>query len=145
MGGLVGRLTAGVIWALLGVLSVLVVSGRRAAMAVILGATAVGLATAIVDRPTALSAVLARGSAAVALAPTSLMSAQSTCAPAPAKPDEIDDGAVSLVDVEKRHIERILRQQSGRVEDAAHLGEQPGGLPLDGVQVELGHVRSPSA
>jgi hypothetical protein len=34
----------------------------------ILGATAVGLATAIIDRPTALSAVLARGSAAVALA-----------------------------------------------------------------------------
>src|SRR5882762_1625534 len=58
----------GVIWALLGVLSVLVVSGRRAAVAVILAATAAGLATAIIGRPTVLSAVLARGSAAVALA-----------------------------------------------------------------------------
>jgi Ion channel len=66
--GVIGQLAAGVIWALLGVLAVLVVSGRRAAVAVILAATAVGLATAIFDRPTALSAVLARGSAAVALA-----------------------------------------------------------------------------
>jgi hypothetical protein len=66
--GVIGQLTAGVIWALLAVLSVLVVSGQRAAVAVILAATAVGLATAIVDRPTALGAVLARGSAAVALA-----------------------------------------------------------------------------
>ena len=37
-------------------------------MAVIRAATAVGLATALIDRPTVLSAVLARGSAAVALA-----------------------------------------------------------------------------
>ncbi|HZF10110.1 MAG TPA: potassium channel family protein [Thermoanaerobaculia bacterium] len=66
--GVVGQLAAGVSWALLGVLSVLVVSGRRAAVALILAATAVGLATAIVDRPTVLSAILARGSAAVALA-----------------------------------------------------------------------------
>jgi hypothetical protein len=66
--GMIGQLAAGVMWALLGVLSVLVVSGRRAAVAVILAATAVSLATAIIDRPTALSAVLARGSAAVALA-----------------------------------------------------------------------------
>ena len=66
--GVIGQLAAGVLWALLGVLSVLVVSGRRAAVAVILAATVVGLATAILDRPTALSAVLARGSAAVALA-----------------------------------------------------------------------------
>jgi Ion channel len=66
--GAIGQLTVGVIWALLGVLSVLVVSGRRAARVVILGATVVGLATAIMDRPTVLSAVLARGSAAVALA-----------------------------------------------------------------------------
>ena len=64
---MIGQLAAGVIWALLGVLSVLVVSGRRAAVAVILAATAAGLATAIIDRPTALNAVLARGSAAVAL------------------------------------------------------------------------------
>jgi voltage-gated potassium channel Kch len=66
--GVVGKLAAGVIWALLGVVSVLVVSGHRAAVAVILAATAVGLATAIIDRPTVLSAVLARGSTAVSLA-----------------------------------------------------------------------------
>lgn len=66
--GVIGQLAAGVIWALLGVISVLVVSGRRAAVAVIFAATAVDLATAIIDRPTALSSVLARGSAAVALA-----------------------------------------------------------------------------
>jgi voltage-gated potassium channel Kch len=66
--GVIGQLAAGVLWALLGVLSVLVVSGRRAAVAVILAATVVGLTTAILNRPTALSAVLARGSAAVALA-----------------------------------------------------------------------------
>jgi len=66
--GVIGQLAAGVIWALLGVFSVLVVSGHRATMAVILAATAAGLATAIIDRPTALSAVVARGSAAVALA-----------------------------------------------------------------------------
>jgi len=66
--GVIGQLAASVIWALLGVLSVLVVSGRRAAVAVILAATAAGLATAIIGRPTVLSAVLARGSAAVALA-----------------------------------------------------------------------------
>jgi len=66
--GVIGQLVAGVIWALPGILSVLVVSGRRTAVAVILAATAVGLATALIDRPTVLSAVLARGSAAVALA-----------------------------------------------------------------------------
>lgn len=66
--GAIGQFAAGVIWSLLGVLSVLFVSGRRAAVTVILAATAVGLATAILDRPTPLSAVLARGSAAVALA-----------------------------------------------------------------------------
>ncbi len=66
--GVVGQLAADLIWALLGVLSVLVVSGRRAALAVILAATAVGLTTAIIDRPTILSAVLARGSAAASLA-----------------------------------------------------------------------------
>jgi hypothetical protein len=63
----IGQLPAGVIWALLGVLSVLVVSGRRAVMAVILAATAAGLATAIIDRPSVLSALVSRGSAAVAL------------------------------------------------------------------------------
>lgn len=51
--GVIWQLVAGVIWALLGVLSVLVVSGRRAAVAVILAATAAGLATAIT--PDALS------------------------------------------------------------------------------------------
>ena len=66
--GVIGQLAAGVIWALLGVLAVLVVSGHRGAVAVILAATAAGLATAIFDRPSALSAVLARGSAAMALA-----------------------------------------------------------------------------
>ena len=66
--GVIGQLTAGVLWALLGILSVLVVSGRRVAVAVILAAMAAGLATAIIDRPTVLSAVVARGSAAVGLA-----------------------------------------------------------------------------
>src|SRR5882724_7823456 len=64
----IGELAAGVIWALLGVLSVLVVSGRRTAMALILAATAASLASAIIDRPTAMSAVMARASTAVALA-----------------------------------------------------------------------------
>jgi ion channel len=66
--GVIGQLGAGVIWTVLGVLSVLVVSGNRVAVAVILTATAVGLGAAILGRPTVLSAVLARGSAAVALA-----------------------------------------------------------------------------
>jgi hypothetical protein len=66
--GVIGQVAAGVSWALLGVLSVLVVSNRRAAVVVILAATAAGLATAIIDRPTALSAVVARGSATVTLA-----------------------------------------------------------------------------
>jgi hypothetical protein len=66
--GVIGQLAAGVIWALLGVLSVGVVSGHRATMAVILAATAAGLAMAIIDRPTVVSAVVARGSAAVSLA-----------------------------------------------------------------------------
>jgi hypothetical protein len=66
--GVIGQLTVGVMWALLGVISVLVVSGRRAAVAVILAATGVSLATAIIAEPTVNSAVVARGSAAVALA-----------------------------------------------------------------------------
>src|SRR6267142_1252789 len=66
--GVIGQLTVGVMWALLGVISVLVVSGRRAAVAVILVATGVSLATAIIGEPTVTSAVVARGSAAVALA-----------------------------------------------------------------------------
>jgi Ion channel len=65
--GVIVPLHADVIWAVVGVLSVLVVSGRRAAIAVILAATAAGLATAIIDRPSVLSALVARGSAAVAL------------------------------------------------------------------------------
>src|SRR5262249_49098051 len=63
----IGQLAASLIWGLLGVVSVLVVSGRRTAMVVILAATAMGLALAILDRPTVLSAILARGAAAVAL------------------------------------------------------------------------------
>ncbi len=59
--GVIGQLAAGVIWSLLGVLAVLVVSGHRAAVAVILAAMAAGLATAIFDRPSALSAVLGAG------------------------------------------------------------------------------------
>ena len=66
--GVIGQLAAGVIWTLLGVLSVLVVSGRPTTVAVIVAATAVGLGAAILGRPTVLSAVVARGSAAVALA-----------------------------------------------------------------------------
>jgi Ion channel len=66
--GVIGQLTVGVMWALLGVISVLVVSGRRAAVVVILAATGVSLATAIIDEPTVNNAVLARVSAAVALA-----------------------------------------------------------------------------
>lgn len=66
--GVIGQLAAGVLWALLGVLAVLVVSGHPAAVAVILASTGVGVATAILDRSSALSAVAARGSAALALA-----------------------------------------------------------------------------
>src|SRR5258705_122857 len=66
--GVIGQLAAEVIWALLGVFAVLVVSGHRATMAVILAATAAGLATAIIDRPTGLSAVVAPGSAGGGLA-----------------------------------------------------------------------------
>jgi len=66
--GVIGQLAAGVLWALLGVIAVLAVSGHRAAVAVILFATGVSLATAILDRPSPLSAVAARGSALVALA-----------------------------------------------------------------------------
>jgi hypothetical protein len=66
--GVIGQIEAGMMWAALGVLSVLAVSGRRVAVVVIVAATATGLATAIINRPTTLGAILARGSAAVALA-----------------------------------------------------------------------------
>lgn len=66
--GVIGQLEASVIWTLLGVLSVVVVSGRRATVAVIVIATAVGLGAAILGRPTLLSVIATRGSAAVALA-----------------------------------------------------------------------------
>jgi hypothetical protein len=56
-----------VLWALPGVLAVLVVSRHHAAAAVIVAATGTGLVTAILDRPSVLSAVVARGSAVVAL------------------------------------------------------------------------------
>jgi hypothetical protein len=65
--GVLGQLAVGLSWALLSVLSVAVVSGRRAPLAVILAAAAVGIATAVLDGSTALSAMLARGSGAVAL------------------------------------------------------------------------------
>jgi hypothetical protein len=66
--GVIGQLAAGVMWAALGVFSVLVVSGRLVTMTVIVAATATGLVTEIFNRPTVLSAVLAPGCAAVALA-----------------------------------------------------------------------------
>jgi hypothetical protein len=65
--GVIGQFAAGVIWAMLGVISVLVVSGHPAAVVAIVAATIVGLATAIIDHSTVVSAILARGSAAVAL------------------------------------------------------------------------------
>jgi len=65
--GVIGQLAAGVLWALPGVLAVLVVSRHHAAAAVIVAATGAALATAILDRPSVLSAVVARGSAVVAL------------------------------------------------------------------------------
>src|SRR5713101_3237167 len=65
--GVIGQLAAGVLWALPGVLAVLVVSRHQAAVAVIVAATGAGLATAILDRPSAVSALVARGSAAVGL------------------------------------------------------------------------------
>jgi len=65
--GAVGQLAAGVLWALPGVLAVLVVSGHPAAVAVILAATGAGLATAMLDRPSAWSAAVARSSAIIAL------------------------------------------------------------------------------
>jgi len=56
------------IWTVVGVLSLWWSPGRCAAVGVILAATAIGLGAAILGRPTVLSAVVARGSAAVALA-----------------------------------------------------------------------------
>jgi Ion channel len=65
--GVIGQLAAGVLWAVPGILAVLVVSGHPAAVAVILAATGAGLATALLDRPSTVSALVARFSAAVAL------------------------------------------------------------------------------
>lgn len=65
--GTIGQLAAGVLWALPGLLAVLVISRHPAALTVILVATAAGLVTAILDRPSALSAVVARSSALVAM------------------------------------------------------------------------------
>src|ERR1700731_3933206 len=65
--GVIGQLAAGVLWALPGLLAVLVVSRHHAAAAVIVAATGVGLATAILDDPSVLSTVVAPGSAGVAL------------------------------------------------------------------------------
>ena len=65
---LIGQLAASVLWwALPCVLAVLVVSGNPGAVAVILAATLAGLATAMIDRSSLFSAVVARGSAVVAL------------------------------------------------------------------------------
>jgi hypothetical protein len=64
----IGQFAAGFIWAMPGILAVPVVSGRRAAVAIILAATAGSLITSITDGPTLLSPILARVSAAVALA-----------------------------------------------------------------------------
>jgi hypothetical protein len=66
--GVIGQLAAGILWAVPGLLAVLVVSGNPAAVAVILAATGTGLATALIDRSSVSSAVVARGSAVVALA-----------------------------------------------------------------------------
>ena len=65
--GVIGQLAAGVLWALPAVLAVLVVSGHPAAVAVILASTGAGLATALLNRSSALSAIVSRGSAIVAL------------------------------------------------------------------------------
>jgi len=66
--GVIGQLAAGVLWALPGVLAVLVVSRHHVAVGVIVAATGAGLATAILDRPSAVSTLVARGSATVVLA-----------------------------------------------------------------------------
>src|SRR5438105_9485886 len=65
--GVIGQLAAGLLWALPGVLAVLVVSRHHAAVAVIVATTGAGLATSILDRPSTVSAVVARASAIVAL------------------------------------------------------------------------------
>ena len=65
--GVIGQLAAGVLWALPGLLAVLVVSGNPAAVAVILAATVAGLATATIDRSSLSSAVVSRVSAVVFL------------------------------------------------------------------------------
>src|ERR1700730_5176049 len=65
--GVIGQLVAGVLWALPGLLAVLVVAESPAAMAVILAATGAGLATAMIDRTSVSSAVVARVSSVVAL------------------------------------------------------------------------------
>jgi hypothetical protein len=93
--GVIGQLAASLIWALFGVVSVLVVSGRRAAVALILVATAAGLATAIIHRPTALSAVLARGSAALALAALAAVTGRAAFGPGRVTRHRIQ-GAVAL-------------------------------------------------
>lgn len=63
----IGLFPASVLWALPGILALLVVSWHPAAFVVILAATGTGLATAILDRSSLLSALVARGSAIVAL------------------------------------------------------------------------------
>ncbi len=79
--GVIGQLAAGVLWALPGLLAVLVVSGNPAAVAVILAATAGGLATALIDRSSVSSAVAARGFAIVALAVLGVVVARAVFGP----------------------------------------------------------------
>lgn len=64
----IGLLPASILWALPGVLAVLVVSWHPTAVVVTLAATATGLITAILDGSSMVGALVARGSAIVALA-----------------------------------------------------------------------------
>jgi DNA-binding NtrC family response regulator len=41
--------------------------------------------------------------------------------PAPARPASEEEADLTLLEVERRHIERVLRRHGGRVEDAAHV------------------------
>ncbi len=65
--GAIGQLAAGVLWAVPGLLAVLVISDYAAALVVILAATAAHLATAILDRSSTWSVIAARVSALVVL------------------------------------------------------------------------------
>lgn len=81
--GVIGQAAAGVVWTVLGVLSVLVVSGRRVALAVILAATAASVGAAVFGRATILTTVVARGSAVVALIALGEVVGRATFGPGP--------------------------------------------------------------